>query len=217
MNPLRDRTGRWACLGAFAVGVLAAPLSAQPKIAITSPRDGDVVHPGSSVVVEVALSRPERFRMVAILLQGSLKGKHDLVRREPPYRFTVEIPRDIQSTGSCGITAIGVLPDQMLDSDPISIDIERPDPPLRLETQLRALFFDSIGDAGNLIVYGKFADGSKVDLTYSSLTKYKSGSQAIVKIDNNGLATATGAGKTSITVENNGAKVLVPVSVPHEE
>ena len=79
-----------------------------------------------------------------------------------------------------------------------------------------ALYFDYVGDAGHLIVYGHFADGSEGDLTYSSLTKYTSGSETIVKIDKNGRATATGAGHTSITIENNGAKVVVPVSVPNQ-
>jgi hypothetical protein len=37
-----------------------------------------------------------------------------------------------------------------------------------------------------------------------------------VEIDNNGLATATAPGSTSITVENNGAKVVVEVFVPPE-
>jgi len=218
MNPLRDEIGRRVRSGAFLFGMLAAPLWAQPKIAITSPSDGVVVHPGDSVTVIVTVSPPESFRMVAILLADSLKTRGDLMLSAPPYRFTVEVPRDIQVSDRYGIAASGLLTaNGSIESDPIVLDVERRDPPLRLETQLEALYFDSVGDAGHLIVYGYFADDLKIDLTHSSLTKYISGSQAIVKIDKNGLATATGAGSTSITVENSGAKVVIPVSVPHEE
>ena len=146
-----------------------------------------------------------------------MKAKGNLILGAPPYRFTLEIPRDIQVAGRYGIAATGLLAaNGTVDCDPVVIDVEWTDPPVRLQTQLRSLYFDYVGDAGHLIVYGYFADGSKVDLTHSSLTKYTSGSETIVKVDQNGVATATGHGSTSITVENNGAKVVIPVSVPYQ-
>lgn len=210
--------GRWACCGAFLVGMLAAPLWTQPKIAITSPRDGVVVHPGESVTVIVTVSPPESLRMVAVFPEDSLKIKGDLVLSAPPYRFTFEVPKDIQVAGRYGMFASGLLAvNGSIDSDPIGIDVERSDPPLRLEEEFGSLTLGHVGESSTLLIYGTYADGSKVDLTHSSLTKYTSASQAIVKIDSHGRATAAGAGSTSITVENNGAKVVVPVSVPHEE
>jgi hypothetical protein len=217
MNPLHNEIGGWARSGAFLFGMLAAPLWAQPKIAITSPSDGVVVHPGSSVTVTVAVSPAGNFRMVTLSLGSLENGPAGQVLTAAPYSFTVQIPRDIGWAGGRGITAVGVLPDQLLDSDPIVLDVERSDPPLRLEEALGSLPFGHVGESSTLLIYGTYADGSKVDLTHSSLTKYTSASQAIVKIDSHGRATAAGPGSTSITVENSGAKVVVPVSVPHEE
>lgn len=216
MNPVPDKIGRWACLGAFVAGLLAAPLWAQPTIAITSPRDGVVVRPGSNVTITVAVSPPRSFRTVIILPEDSLNAKGSLMLNSPPYRFTLEIPRDIQVAGRYGIGAAGVLANGTVDCDPVVIDVERSDPPVQIEAALRSLIFASVGESGNLLIYGVFADGSKLDLTRSSLTKYTSGSQAIVKVNKNGLATATGPGSTSITVENNGAKIVIPASVPYE-
>jgi hypothetical protein len=198
----------------LALCVSSGLLTAQ-SLEITEPKDGTVVHPGSSVTVIVTASPPESFRMVTLLMERPLKN--DLILSAPPYRFTVEIPRDILVAGSYGVAASGFpAAGEPIDTDPISLDVERSDGPLRLKTQLSALHFDCVGDAGALIVYGYFADGSQVDLTHSSLTRYISGSLAIVEIDNNGLATATAPGSTSITVENNGAKVVVEVFVPPE-
>ncbi len=217
MNPIPDKIGRWSCLAAFVAGMLAAPLWAQPTIAITSPRGGVVVRPGSNVTVVVTVSPPRSFRSVAILPAYPLKAKGDMMLSAPPYRFVVEIPGDIGVADRYGIAATGLTAaNAVLSCDPVDIDVEWTDPPVRLQTQLRSLYFDYVGDAGHLIVYGYFADGSKVDLTHSSLTKYTSGSETIVKVDQNGVATATGHGSTSITVENNGAKVVIPVSVPYQ-
>jgi hypothetical protein len=195
--------------------MLAAPLWAQPKIEITSPRDGAVVHPGSSITVTVAVSPREAFRTVWILPQQPLKTKSDLMLSAPPYRFTIEVPKDITVADRYGISVSGLLaPGRSLDYGPINIDVEWPDPPLRLEEALGGrLIFANVGESSGLLIYGHFAGGSKVDLTYSSLTKYKSESEAIVKIDSSGMATATGVGSSSITVENNGTKVVIPVSV----
>ena len=60
MNPIPYKISGWACSGAFVAGLLAAPLWAQPTIAITSPRDGVVVHPGSNVTIIVTVSPPEK-------------------------------------------------------------------------------------------------------------------------------------------------------------
>ncbi len=218
MNPLRNEISGWARSGAFLFGMLAAPLWAQPKIAITSPSDGVVVHPGDSVTVIVTVSPPEGFRMVWILPQRPLKTKGELALSAPPYRFTIEVPQDIGVSDRYGIAASGLLTaNGSIDSRLIVLDVERSDPPLRLEEALGSLPFGHVGESSTLLIYGTYADGSKVDLTYSSLTRYTSASEAIVKIDSHGRATATGPGSTSITVENNGAKVVVPVSVPHEE
>ena len=72
----------------------------------------------------------------------------------PPYRFVVEIPGDIGVADRYGIAATGLTAaNAVLSCDPVDIDVEWTDPPVRLQTQLRSLYFDYVGDAGHLIVY----------------------------------------------------------------
>jgi hypothetical protein len=75
MNLLHDGIAEWACWGTLVAGMLAAPLWAQPKIEITSPADGVVVHPGSSITVTVSVSPQEAFRMVMIMTQHPYEDK----------------------------------------------------------------------------------------------------------------------------------------------
>ncbi len=214
MNSRLHAIGRWARSGGLLAGLLASPLWAQPKIAITSPSDGAVVRPGSSVTVIVTVSPPGGLRAVTILPEHPLKVKDAKLLDAPPYQFTVEVPREIWADRFIMSATGNLTSGGYLISEPIAIDIERPDPPLRLEEALGSLPFGRVGETSALLVYGIFADGSKIDLTHSSLTKYMSASEAIVKIDESGVATATGVGSTKITIENNGAKVVIPVSVP---
>jgi hypothetical protein len=139
---------------------------------------------------------------------------NDQLLTGPPYQFTIQVPNTIAS-GKYGLTASGITAShQVVDSDPIAIDIERLDSPLQLTTQLSALFMEYPGDGGDLTVYGHFADGSTVDLTYSSLLTYSSDTRAVATVDTNGLVTAIGPGHGNIVITYRGKSIRVPVSVP---
>jgi hypothetical protein len=212
MNLVRNRIGRLIRRVTLAAGILGLPVWAQLKISITSPSDGGVVNPGSSFAVTVTASPADGVRRIVLLPQYPLKVKGEVMRSAPPYQFTVEVPENIWAD-RFGVSAIALLADGPVRDGPIEVDVERADPPVRLETQLSYLGFDYIGDMGHLLVYGYFADGSKMDLTHSSLTRYVPGSVTVVRVSREGLATATGPGSTIITVENKGAKALVKVFV----
>jgi hypothetical protein len=89
-----------------------------------------------------------------------------------------------------------------------------PDAPVAIANDSRTLGLAYVGDSGDLLVDGTFADGSKVELQRSSLTTYTSDNPAVATVDSTGVVTATGPGLANITITNNGASTMVPVSVP---
>ena len=133
----------------------AIPVRAQ-TLQIPSPADGSVAYSGQTL--NVAITASGTFQYVAVLVQGPLSSPQPLTA--PPYQFAIQVPSTIAS-GRYGMTPTGITASgQVVDMDPIAIDIERADAPQKLTTQISALYMDYIGDRGNLIVYGQFADGS---------------------------------------------------------
>ena len=196
----------------LSLGISAGPMAAQPKLEITSPKDGEIVFSGKPLIVKVVASPPLAFRAVGLWTGNGLPHAADLTR--PPYEFTIRMPPDIASR-SYTLSAAGVtFGVGGAFSETISIVVERPDSPLQLEAQPSTLGFDYVGDDGRLRLYGKFSDGSKVDLTYSSKTTYSSDTPAVASVDDQGTVKAVGPGTARITIRNAGKAVVVPATVP---
>jgi hypothetical protein len=102
-------------------------------------------------------------------------------------------------------------------SEEIKIDIERPDPPVRIRNEGSTISFDYVGDQARLLVTGTYADGSRVTLTYSSLTSYSSDNPSVATVDSVGLVIAGAPGSAAITIANAGKSVVVPVEVANGE
>src|SRR5229473_1526666 len=80
----------------------------------------------------------------------------------PPYEFKIKLPSDFVSP-NLGITALGIVkPGQNVRSETIVIDVERPDPPVRLASDSPFLTFREIGDELRVRVIGTFADHTKI-------------------------------------------------------
>lgn len=192
-------------------GILTATLSAQPRVEIASPTDNELVSSGKTLTV-VVKATGGTFDLVGLLVETPLVSRETLAK--PPYRFSITVPNTIPS-GRYAITALGsVVSGQGYKSEPISVQIERPDSPERLNVTPSILGFDGIDDSGHLRLYGLFADGSKIDLTHSSLTRYVSDDPRVAVADDQGMVTAKGSGSTRIRISNAGRTVSVPVTVP---
>lgn len=175
---------------------------------IASPADGAVVYSGRTFVVTVEAS-PGVFKRVSVIGTGLMEGPGPLYA--PPYRFTLRV-RPTTNSGTYSVTAIGfTASDERVESQ-IELDVERPDSPVTIKNELSGLFVD-VGHRSLLLITGTFADGSFVDLTYSSLTTYASSDLAVAKVAPNGFVTAVGPGSAEITITNNGASVVVPIKV----
>ncbi|MGO9094469.1 MAG: Ig-like domain-containing protein [Bryobacteraceae bacterium] len=211
-NGLHDAFQRWAATAAVAAAILSmgGPLSAA-SLRITSPAPGAVVPSGKTLVVEVEASGGA-FRTVAVL--GSVPVNRVFVLTAPPYRFEIPIPPSAASRtyflGAVGTTVSG----ERVESEEIKIDIERPDPPVRIISEASTLDLSYVGESYYLLVDGIYADGSRVTLSYSLLTTYSSDTPAVATVDSMGQVTAVGPGSANITITNAGVSAEVPVTVP---
>src|SRR5215471_20377217 len=123
------------------LGVLTR-LSGQ-SVQIVSPADEPVVYSGTDVKVTVNASPAGGFKFMMLRVQSPLSSQQVLVA--PPYEFTLHIPLVISSR-SCALTAVGVTIDaKFVYSEPRSINVERPDSPVRLEAEPSTLGFNFAG------------------------------------------------------------------------
>jgi hypothetical protein len=191
------------------LGVFIAAVAATPEVKITAPPDGTIVAPGGVLVV-TADATPFAFK--SVFIAGEATGFSDAVAT-PPYRFAIRIPPDSDS-GTQTLAAMGVIEyGNVIVSDSLTIDVERPDAPRSLKTDLSSLSFHRVGGDFHLMVDGVFADGSIVDLTRSRHTSYRSASPAVASVGADGHVTAKGLGSTAITIQHRGQTVVVRITV----
>lgn len=174
---------------------------------ITSPTDGSTVSPGQSLTVNVSASGA--FQQVLVVGWSPIGFSDPLAA--PPYQFTVQIPTNIQP-GHYQLTADGVTTTGIeTSSDPINIDIERPDAPISLSVQPSRLKL-SLGDAGYLRVIGTFSDGTTADLTLSTLTSYRS-TPSVATVTSQGIVSPVAQGGGGVTVTYGNLSVGASVTV----
>ena len=188
-------------------GVPSAILTAQPKLEITSPKDGEVAYSGRSLTARVAASPQGVFHSVGFHATHPLESSQVLTR--PPYEFTVQIPPDIASREyslrTTGLTG----PRPGTDSQSVSMKVERPDAPVSVSSEPSMLRL-RVGDPGFLRVVATYGDGSTADVSQSRRTTYSSDSPDVVTVSRDGRVSAVGIGSANIVI--NGS-LLVPVTV----
>lgn len=188
--------------------LIAATLLAQGKLEITSPAAGTIVNPGQTIVVKVAVSGGP-FSSVSVLAPGTPIGSSTLTA--PPYQASYTIPSEIMPHLD-RISAIGSTASGAVFSAPVWIDLERPDAPRSITTNLSRLEL-RIGHIAALSVTGTYADGSIVLLTESTHTKYEPSTAGVVLVQADGLVTAIATGTTTIEVRHKDKRAIVRVTV----
>ena len=188
--------------------VAMSPVVAQ-TLQITSPADGSTVNPGQSLTVAVSASGT--FQQVAVI-GGDPIGFSQMLSA-PPYQFTIQIPTTIQPglylLTAAGFPSLG----QLVSSDPITLDVERPDAPVSITVTPSIFDFFTIGQQGFVDVVGTFADGTKTDLTNSTLTSYSS--YGTVTTGAAGVVTAANYGGDSVQLTYGSLTASIPVTVEY--
>jgi hypothetical protein len=217
MNRLTGRTNTigWALrrsAAPIALCAAASVLLAQPTVSITSPSEGAVFRPGKILDI-TAKATPSVFRTVVVVVGDLHPSGLSSILTEPPYAFRIKIPSDAvpqpYTLMAVGVTVAG----DAVDSEPVTIAVERAESPLRLECDLHTLIFHYSTGSVALWVEGTFPDGSKVSLTRSTLTKYVSSRPTVATVDAN-VVTAVGPGSAAIIITNGKARLVIPVTVP---
>jgi hypothetical protein len=184
---------------------------------ITTPLPGSLVYSGQTLTVTVDAGSTA-YQNVTVLgpAQGSATKP---ALTGPPYRFSIPVAPDTTS-GPQSIQVIGIPAsggDAVFSS--ITVDVERPDSHQSLKLNLGSLHFGFVGEELPEGVTGVFADGSLVDLDYSTYLTYVSDSPSVATADGRGMVTAVAPGFANVTISYNfpspnSLSAQVPVGVP---
>jgi hypothetical protein len=192
------------------VTITSDGLLAQPTLRITSPKDRTIVNPGGTVVVNVSASGAP-FLGVIVIPHDPIGVVEGLT--SPPYQFSVAIPMTIRP-GLYTLTAMGrtTPAGDPVSSSPVSIDVERPDSPVSITADLTTVELP-VGGKMDILVTGKYSDGSTVDLSSSTKTTYVSQATGIATVDAYGYITAVAPGLTSIVIHHGDRQTVVKAIV----
>jgi hypothetical protein len=182
------------------------------QLQITSPTEGTIVNPGQTLSVTVSSSSSTEFTNVAVV------GEDPIGLSDPassvPAQFSLAIPADIpcrpHNLTALGVTASG----QSVQSESISIDIERPDLPNSVAALLSSYSFQSLGEQVPMVLTSDFSDGSILDVTESSYVTYVSSNTAVATVNRHGMVTAVGAGSATVTATYTLAGQQVQTRIP---
>jgi hypothetical protein len=196
-----------ATIAALSLG--AAILQAQDQLEIVSPGNGQLVSAGSQLTVTINASAA---RLQKVSLTGDGPFSHSAVFSAPPYRFSYLIPAN-QPAGRYGMKAEGITESGApVRSQTIEVDIECADKPKKLQSEWQTLSVAE-RDTAKLLIWGVFADGSRVDLTRSSQMTYSSDRADVAAISGDGVISGSVAGKARITAKYADKSLVVPVVV----
>ena len=205
---------RFATLGCVRLAILLAtalPLPAAAAVLkITSPANGAVIHPGTTLFVTVEGTDLTPPFGVFLGVDGTFAGLNEIFREGPGpvYKFEISIPPNVESRT---YTLVARAANQV-ESAGVAIDIERPDQPKTIKYSLEYLPLE-IGESWQLHITGTFADGKVVQLTRSKRTSYSSKRGAVASVTKEGLVTALRSGRATITVKHGDAVATVNVTV----
>jgi len=188
----------------------AAPgrLPAQAVLQITSPTNGAIVNPGQTMVVDVSATGMV-LAAARITAQDPIKSGQVLIA--PPYQFAITIPTKIRP-GPYSLVAEGSsVSSAVPSSDPVSIDIERPDTPQSIAAG--SVLELAIGEHSPVRVDGTYTDGSVVDLSRSTQTTYDTDPAGIVSVTKEGLVTGLAGGSTTIVIHHQNYLTVIKVVV----
>lgn len=193
--------------------VSARPAHTQPPIQITSPSTGIRVGPGAPLTVVVTLGPGISVSQMTIAAEDPI-GISDFLTA-PPFQFPLTIPTVIRP-GLYHLTADGFdSQGQKLQSNSIIIDVEPSVSITGLEIRPGILNLRFPGDQAPIRVIGTTAAGGQIDLTYSTLITYSTTNSSVSTVSINGVVTAVGPGRASISVSGPATPFAIPVFVPN--
>jgi hypothetical protein len=224
MNDMRMNklAGQIAGIAVLAAGMFAVPSSAQQSLVRILSPSGAVVRPGQTITIAVAADASVE-KLVLIgqhplgvgrILAGGAPGILARGQGESqPIRFQVRIPADTQP-GTYRVTAMGRVSGGDVESEAVTIDVEKSEEPVRIWAEPALVQFTKVGDEIPLRLLGAFAAGTNEELTKSSKTAFISADPRVATVSASGMVTAVGPGKTTIQARTPTSDYSIPVRVP---
>jgi hypothetical protein len=176
------------------------PGSVSHGATITSPPNGQIVHPGDTIHVDVLLdsgSTPVKGAIVSPL------GNSREIREGPPYSFTFAIPDDASGDRLIGFQQLSFLGKAGKGKDmataSIALDVEEAELPLSISASVGDHFsFSKTGEDKKIEIYAKFPDGRAFDVSGSAYLSFSSENSAVAVVRGDGNVSSAGAGLTRI-------------------
>jgi hypothetical protein len=197
------------CLAVTLLHADVKSLYADTKLRIDSPENGLMVNPGADLTV---LVEKPTVALQSVSIVGDGPFELSTPNPTPPYQFSYRISPGLASGRyhfkAEGITVSGT----MVYSDPVEVDIEQPEQPKKLESGWQLLSL-TVNEKANLIIWGIFPNGLRVDVTRSTLIAYASDRPDVAAVSNEGCITGNHAGKAKITVKYADRTVVLPVQI----
>src|SRR5258706_11723262 len=137
------------------------------------------------------------------------------IKKSPPYEYDVLIPRNISSARKYNL-AVGTI--GMAEESIITIDVEKPGTPTRLQSQnnrgmYQSLKFQQPPPCLPVDVNAVFADGAFLDVSESSKILFQISDPSIARVDKYGCVTGLSPGKTTLDIQYQGASLSVPINI----
>jgi Big-like domain-containing protein len=175
-----------------------------------TPADGTVVAPGQSV--SITIMAVNNASVVTAFVLSPLGGTS--TASSLPAQLSMSIPETVALRKYHLMATGGTNGGQVLYSNSVTIDVERPDLPIQLTNLQGRIVFTGITGPSPLTVYAKFPDGANLDVTESSNLAFASSNPAIATVDANGMVKPVGQGSTTIIATYVQAGQRVSVSIP---
>jgi hypothetical protein len=190
----------------------------ESPLQIVAPADGEVFSPGDTVKVRVTSLTNRDWEVVSILAAISGVPPTEVVH-SLPAEFSITIPSNITACRRYSLTAMGrTTAGEVVDSDSIAIDVERPDMPVSLSSQSSSLIMEAPGENLRLLILAHFSDGAVIEMSESGKLTFHSTDTKIVTVDETRTAMAVATGKAAVIVtykNQNGPdlQLTIPVAV----
>lgn len=181
----------------------------QQKFVITEPSNGAIFKPGEKVTVKVSYDGIAENGISFLTQDGSI-GRDDT----PPYEYEFIINENFLGPlliASWTIHFEGPITDDPQDG--VEIFVTTDERPALISVSPQGPLYLRKGSNRKLYVEGLYSSGVARDITSINTTHYLSLDSTIARVSRNGIIHGVSDGKTTITIDNNGASMNLAVFV----
>jgi hypothetical protein len=195
--------------GALGLAAMPASASVESRLVITSPQSGDRLYPGKTVAI---LVRTQAISLRAVIIAGECPFEGAVLRTEPPFRFELELPVD-SPLGRCDLVAWGTgAAGEDVYSDPVTVDIEWPGDPERIEANYERIDMYDNGSVIYIHATGVYPGGARADISKSSTVSFASSNPSVARLTPERRVFLGRVGTAQITIRMGRTKLVIPVN-----